>query len=116
MFFILVLAACLWCIALSTGVFCWVVGVADYIYCATPVLNCNLSLKKKAVNIVCFFLSVNLLEFPFGSSDDGAGELRGSKQPFKEKPEEERARLLARFHLKITRDRLSFGSVDIVFM
>lgn len=72
------------------------------------------SVIEKAVIIVCF-LSVNL-EFPFGSSGDGARELRGSKQPFKGKPEEERARLLARFHLKITRDRLCFGSVDILRM
>lgn len=77
---------------------------------------CLQSVIKKAVIIVfCFFLSV-YLEVSFGSSEDGARELRGSKQPFKGKPEEERARLLARFHLKITRDRLSFGSVDIVFM
>lgn len=65
--------------------------------------------------VIIGFLSV-IFERSLGSSEDGARELLGRKQPLRGNPEEERTRLLARLHFKITRDRLSFGSVETVFM
>lgn len=55
------------------------------------------------------------LEFSLGSSVDGDREQLRSKRPFKLEPEEESNSLLARFHFKITRDRLYYWSVDVLY-